>query len=57
MFAIMQILRTADEHFDRLAEFPYAPRYCELSDQDGGAFRVAWLEDGPAEAIVRFLAR
>jgi haloalkane dehalogenase len=50
MFATMQILRTADEHFDRLPEFPYPPRYCELSDQDGGALRVAWVEDGPAEA-------
>jgi hypothetical protein len=29
MFATMQILRTADEHFGRLPEFPYLPRYCE----------------------------
>ena len=50
MFATMQILRTADEHFADLPEFPYAPRYCEVSDQDGGTLRVAWVEDGPAEA-------
>jgi haloalkane dehalogenase len=50
MFAVMQVLRTADEHFANLPEFPYAPRYCEISDQDGGALRVAWVEDGPAEA-------
>ena len=50
MFAVMQVLRTADEHFAHLPEFPYVPRYCEISDQDGGALRVAWVEDGPAEA-------
>lgn len=50
MFAIMQVLRTADEQFTHLPEFPYAPKYCELPDQDGGALRVAWVEDGPAEA-------
>jgi haloalkane dehalogenase len=49
-FATMQILRTADEHFTDLAEFPYAPRYCEVSDQDGGTLRMAWVEDGPAHA-------
>lgn len=50
MFASMQVLRTDDEHFAHLPEFPYAPRYCELPDQDGGVLRVAWVEDGPAEA-------
>jgi haloalkane dehalogenase len=45
----MQILRTADEHFADVLEFPYAPGYCEVSDQDGGTLRVAWVEDGPAD--------
>lgn len=50
MFANMQVLRTDDDLFAHLPEFPYAPRYCELPDQDGGMLRVAWVEDGPAEA-------
>ena len=50
MFAIMQKLRTADEHFTQLPEFAYTPRYSEVSDQDGGTLRMAWVEDGPAEA-------
>jgi haloalkane dehalogenase len=50
MFPTMQTLRTGDEHFAHLPEFPYAPRYCELPDQDGGVLRVAWVEEGPAEA-------
>jgi hypothetical protein len=40
MFATMQILRTADEHFTDLPEFPYAAKYCDVSDQDGGTLRV-----------------
>jgi haloalkane dehalogenase len=50
MFASMHSLRTPDERFADLPEFPYAPRYCELPDQDGSVLRVAWVEDGPAEA-------
>jgi haloalkane dehalogenase len=43
-------LRTADEHFTDSPEFPYAAKYCDVSDQDGGTLRVAWVEDGPADA-------
>jgi haloalkane dehalogenase len=49
MFAIMLTLRTADENFIDIPEFPYTPRYCEVPDQDGGALRVAWVEHGPAD--------
>jgi haloalkane dehalogenase len=37
----MQTLRTPDERFAGLAEFPYSPRYCELDDDEGGRLRVA----------------
>jgi len=50
MFAGMQTLRTPDDRFDDLPEFPYAPRYCEISDDEGGALRVAWVQDGPDSA-------
>src|SRR4051794_1412546 len=46
----MEILRTADEHFTNLPEFPYAPSYCEVPDREGGTLRVAWVEDGPRHA-------
>jgi haloalkane dehalogenase len=50
IFAGMQSLRTPDECFADLPEFPYAAKYCDVSDQDGGTLRVAWVEDGPADA-------
>jgi haloalkane dehalogenase len=36
MFAFMRTLRTPDERFRNLPEFPYAPNYCEVPDADGG---------------------
>ena len=50
MFAGMQTLRTPDERFDDVPDFPYAPRYCEVPDGEGGALRMAWVEDGPQDA-------
>jgi haloalkane dehalogenase len=46
----MQTLRTPDDRFDDLPDFPYAPSYCEIADGDGGTLRVAWVEDGPQDA-------
>lgn len=46
----METLRTPDERFDELPDFPYAPRYSEIPDNDGGTLRIAWVEDGPQTA-------
>ena len=46
----MQILRTADEHFADLPEFPYAAEYCECLTKTAEHLQVAWVEDGPAHA-------
>jgi haloalkane dehalogenase len=46
----MQTLRTPDDRFDGVPDFPYAPRYCDISDGEGGELRVAWVEDGPKGA-------
>ncbi len=46
----MKTLRTPDDRFDDVPDFPYAPRYCEISDGEGGTLRVAWVEDGPEDA-------
>lgn len=40
----MRLLRTPDERFADLPEFPYEPRYAEV---DG--VRMAWVEHGPAD--------
>ncbi|OBI43981.1 haloalkane dehalogenase [Mycobacterium kyorinense] len=46
----MQTLRTPDERFAGIPEFPYPPRYSDVPDSDGGTLRMAWVQDGPADA-------
>jgi haloalkane dehalogenase len=41
----MDVLRTPDERFADLPDFPYEPRYVEV---DGG-LRIGYVEDGPAD--------
>lgn len=50
IFTGVQILRTPDERFVELPEFPYTPEYCEVDDDEGGALRVAWVQAGPDDA-------
>src|SRR6202453_4769862 len=40
----MKVLRTPDERFANLPDFPYQPRYAEL-----GGLRLAYVEAGPAD--------
>lgn len=47
----MQVLRTPDERFAGLAEFPFGPRYAEAVDAaDGTLLRIAYLDEGPSDA-------
>ena len=46
----MKVLRTPDERFADLPDFPFAPHYVEIDDGDGGRLRVHYLDEGPADA-------
>lgn len=46
----MQTLRTPDERFDDLPDFPFEPNYAEIPDGDGGTLRVHYLDEGPSDA-------
>src|SRR5947207_7617224 len=46
----MQVLRTPDERFAHLPEFPFAPHYGEVVNADGRPLRVHFLDEGPREA-------
>ena len=43
----MEVLRTPDHRFDGLPDYPFAPHYADLSDQDGGTLRLHYLDEGP----------
>lgn len=48
----MAVLRTPDERFAALDDFPFTPRYLTLEDNDLGALRVHYVDEGPADAHV-----
>lgn len=45
---IQRILRTPDQCFDSLADFPYAPHYFESKSH--GSLRIHYLDEGPRDA-------
>jgi len=45
----VQVLRTPEERFTGLADFPYDPHYAEVADPDGGILRMAWVQAGPED--------
>jgi haloalkane dehalogenase len=46
----VETLRTPDERFADLPDFPWTPRYDEIPDGDGGTLRVATIDEGPRDA-------
>ena len=43
----MKALRTPDDRFAGLTDFPFAPHYVEVDDGEGGRLRVHHLDEGP----------
>lgn len=48
----MHVVRTPDERFVGLPDFPFTPRYVEIPAEPGGGdrLRVHYLDEGPADA-------
>ena len=46
----MDILRTPDDRFAALSEWPYAPRYTDIAAGDGKTLRVHHIDEGSADA-------
>lgn len=51
----MQILRTPDERFDGLVDWPYVPRYATVVDADGTPMRLHYVDEGPRDGPVVLL--
>lgn len=45
----MNVLRTPDECFKGLEDYPFAPHYTEIHAEDGTALRIHHLDEGPPE--------
>jgi haloalkane dehalogenase len=48
----MPVLRTPDECFANLPDFPFQPRYSEITDPDLGRLRIHYLDEGPRDGRV-----
>ncbi|MEO8267554.1 MAG: haloalkane dehalogenase [Ilumatobacteraceae bacterium] len=46
----MHVVRTPDDRFDGLPGYPFAPRYADIADGDGGTLRMHYLDEGPGDA-------
>ena len=46
----MDALRTPDERFADLPDFPFQPHYVEVPSGDGGTLRLHYLDEGPSDA-------
>ena len=46
------VLRTPDERFEALPDFPFAPHYINITDPDLGELRVHYLDEGPVDGHV-----
>lgn len=48
----MDVLRTPDERFEDLPDWPYAPRYHEVTDADSTALRIHYVDEGPRDGAL-----
>ena len=46
----METLRTPDDRFVDLADYPFAPHYVDVADGEGGSLRIHYLDEGPSSA-------
>jgi haloalkane dehalogenase len=46
----MKVLRTPDDRFQGLADWPFAPHYLEVDSGAGPKLRIAYVDEGPREA-------
>lgn len=45
----MDVLRTPDERFSDLPDFPFTPRHVTITDPDGTELRMHYLDEGPPD--------
>jgi len=51
----MHVLRTPDERFAGLADWPFAPRYQTVAAQSGEPLRLHYVDEGPRDGAVVLL--
>ena len=48
----MKILRTPDERFEGITDFPYEPCYTNIKTKDGSELRIHHIDEGPRDGPI-----
>jgi haloalkane dehalogenase len=48
----MRSVRTPEEHFENLGDFPFAPKYQDIDDGEGGQLRMHYVDEGPEDGPI-----
>ena len=48
----MKILRTPDERFEGITDFPYEPHYTNIKTKDGSDLRIHHIDEGPRDGPI-----
>lgn len=46
----MKVLRTPEDRFEGLEDYPFSPNYLTVDDTEGGALRIHYVDEGPDDA-------
>ena len=46
----MKVLRTPEDRFANLPDFPWEPHYLTIQDEDGSDIRIHYVDEGPRDA-------
>ncbi len=46
----MEVLRTPEDRFENLLDYPFAPQYLTVTDADGTKLRIHYVDEGPRDA-------
>jgi haloalkane dehalogenase len=45
----MRVMRTPEARFEGLRDWPFAPRYLSIFDEDGSTLRIHYIDEGPRD--------
>jgi haloalkane dehalogenase len=48
----MEVLRTPDERFNDLKEYPFEPHYTNIKTHDGTTLRIHHVDEGPRDGPI-----
>jgi haloalkane dehalogenase len=48
----MEVLRTPDERFNDLKEYPFEPHYTNIKTHDGTTLRIHHIDEGPKDGPI-----